>query len=94
MHVWFREWTTHEGPWCTRGRRRRRRRIDVLVHEGRARGDLSEEGDLDGLANLDALALLHKDLARVLAAVLAVERGHAVLLGVVPSLNGWRVAMR
>jgi hypothetical protein len=33
---------------------------------------LSEERDLDWLADLDSLTLLHKDLASVLASVLAV----------------------
>ena len=61
---------------------------DILIHEGRAGGHLAEEGDFHGLADLDALALLHEDLARVLAAVLAVEGGHAVLLGVVALFEG------
>lgn len=61
---------------------------NVLIHEGGTGGDLAEKGDLDGLANLDALALLDEDLARVLAAVLAVERGDAVLLRVVALLEG------
>jgi len=55
----------------------------ILVHERRTRRDLSEKGHFDRLANLDALPFLHKDLACVLAAVLAVERWHAVLLWVV-----------
>lgn len=61
---------------------------DVFVHEGSAGRDLSEERDFDGLADLDALALLHEDLARVLAAVLAVEGGDPVLLWVVALLEG------
>lgn len=56
---------------------------DIFVHERRAGCDLSEEGNLDGLTNLDSLAFLYEDLARVLAAVLAVERWHTVLLGMV-----------
>lgn len=48
---------------------------------------MSEEGDLHGLADLDSLTLLHKDLPRVLASVLSVERRHAVLLGVVTLLE-------
>jgi hypothetical protein len=48
---------------------------------------LSEERDLDWLADLDTLALLHKDLARVLASVLAVERWDAVLFWVVALLE-------
>lgn len=44
---------------------------------------MSEERDLDWLANLDSLTLLHENLARVLAAIFAVERRYTVLLGVV-----------
>ena len=61
---------------------------NVLVHERRARCHLSEERDLDGLSDLDTLALLHKDLARVLAPVLAVQGWYAILLGVVTLLEG------
>lgn len=60
---------------------------DILVHERGARRDLAEEGHLDRLADLDLLALLHEDLARKLAAVLAVERRHAVRLRVVALLE-------
>jgi hypothetical protein len=55
---------------------------DILVHECRTGGNLSEKGDLDGLANLDTLTFLHKYLPSVLAAVFAVERWHTVLFGV------------
>ena len=60
---------------------------DVLVHEGGAGGDLSEERDLDRLADLDSLTLLHEDLACVLASILAIQRRHTVLLGVVTLLE-------
>ena len=60
---------------------------DILVHQRRPRRHLAEEGDLDRLADLDALALLHEDLARVLAAVLAVQARHPVLLRVVALLE-------
>jgi len=56
---------------------------DILIHERRTRRDLSEERDLDWLANLDTLTFLHKNLASVLASVLAVQRGDAVLFWVV-----------
>jgi hypothetical protein len=44
---------------------------------------LSEERDLNWLANLDTLALLHKDLASVLASVFSIEGWDAVLFWVV-----------
>lgn len=49
---------------------------------------MTEEGDFDGFANLDALALLHEDLARVFATIFTVERGDAVLLWVVAFFEG------
>jgi len=49
---------------------------------------LTEERDLDGLACLDTLTLLHKDLASVFASVLSVQAGHTVLLWVVALLEG------
>lgn len=61
---------------------------DIFVHERRAGCDLSEEGDFDGLADLDTLTLLDKDLSGVFAPIFAVERGHTVLLGVVTFLEG------
>lgn len=60
----------------------------ILVHEGSAGCYLTEEADLDGLADLDTLALLHEDLAGVLASVTAIQTGHTVLLRVV-SLLEW-----
>lgn len=60
---------------------------NVLVHECRARRDLSEEADLDRLANLDTFALLHKDLPCVLAPVPTIQTGHPVLFGMVPFLE-------
>jgi hypothetical protein len=59
----------------------------ILVHERRTWSNLSEEGYLDGLTNLDSLAFLHEDLARVLASILAVERWNTVLFGVVALLE-------
>jgi hypothetical protein len=59
----------------------------ILVHERRTGSNLSEKGDLDGLANLDSLAFLHEDLARVLASILAVERWNTVLFGVMALLE-------
>lgn len=59
----------------------------ILVHECSTWSHLSEERDLDGLANLDSLSLLHEDLPCVLASVLAIERGHTILLRVVPLLE-------
>jgi len=61
---------------------------NVLVHERCAGRDLSEEGDLDWLADLDTLALLHEDLAGVLASVFSVKRWDAVLFWVVAFLEG------
>lgn len=61
---------------------------NILVHERGTRRNLSEERDLDGLADLDSLTLLDEDLAGVLAPVLAIERRNAVLLGVVALLEG------
>lgn len=61
---------------------------DILVHERRTRRHLSEEGNLDRLANFDTLTLLHKNLSGVLAPVLAVQRWHTVLLRVVSLLEG------
>jgi len=60
---------------------------DILVHESGTGGDLAEERNLHGFANLHLLALLDKYLAGELAAVLAVERGHAVCLRVVALLE-------
>ena len=59
----------------------------ILVHEGCTRCDLSEERNLDRLADLDSLALLYEDLACVLAPVLSIERRHTVLFGVVTLLE-------
>jgi hypothetical protein len=52
----------------------------VFVHQRGAGRDLSEEGNLDGFANLHTLTLLHKDLASVLASVFAIQAGHTILL--------------
>jgi hypothetical protein len=60
---------------------------NILVHERGTRRDLSEERDLNRLADLDSLALLHEDLSRVLASVLSVERGNTVLLRVMTLLE-------
>jgi hypothetical protein len=60
----------------------------ILIHERSARCDLSEERDLDRLANLDSLPLLNENLARVLAAILTVEGRNAVLFGVVAFFKG------
>ena len=60
---------------------------NVFVHQCCAWRDLPEKRHLDRLANLDFLALLHKDLARVFTPVLAVERGNSVLLGMVTLLE-------
>lgn len=56
---------------------------DVLVHKGRSRRHLSEEADLDRLADLDTFALLHKDLSGVLASIPTIQAGHTVLFRVV-----------
>lgn len=48
---------------------------------------MTEEADLDRLANLDSLSFLHKDLACVLAPVSAVQTGHPVLLRVISLLE-------
>jgi len=61
---------------------------DILVHQCGAWSDLSEEGNLDGLANLHFLALLDEYLACEFAAVLAIEGWHAVCLGMVSFLEG------
>ena len=45
---------------------------DIFIHEGCARSDLSEETDFHRFAILDALALLHEDLAGIFASVFAV----------------------
>lgn len=61
---------------------------NILVHEGGARCDLTEERNLDRLARLDTLTLLNEDLTSVLATILAVQAGNTVLLGVVAFLEG------
>jgi hypothetical protein len=48
---------------------------------------LTEERNLDRLARLDTLALLHKDLTSVLATILAVQARNTVLLGMVAFLE-------
>ena len=55
----------------------------ILAHKCSAGCNLSEERDFNRLADLDSLSLLHKDLACVLAAILAVKRWDSVLFGVV-----------
>lgn len=60
---------------------------NILIHQRRTRRDLPKETDLNRLPNLNPLPLLHKDLARVLAAILAIQGGHTVLLRVVPLLE-------
>lgn len=52
----------------------------IFIHQCCAWGHLSEERDLDWLANLNSLAFLDEDLSRVLAAVLTIKRRHTVLL--------------
>jgi hypothetical protein len=61
---------------------------NIFVHEGSARCDLAEERDLDRLASLDTLTLLHENLTSVLATVLAVQTGHTVLLRMVALFEG------
>lgn len=48
---------------------------------------MPEERDLDWLADLDTLTLLHKDLSSVLAPVLSVQRWHTVLFRVMALLE-------
>jgi hypothetical protein len=60
---------------------------DILVHERRTGRYLSEEGHFNWLSDLDALALLHEDLARVLAPILAIQGWYTILFGVVPLLE-------
>lgn len=48
---------------------------------------MTEEADLDRLADLDSLSLLYEDLACVLATVPAIQTGHPVLLWVVSLLE-------
>lgn len=57
---------------------------NVLVHQCRARRNLSEEADFDGLANLYPLSLLYENLPGILAPILSVQARHAVLLWMVP----------
>jgi hypothetical protein len=45
---------------------------DILVHQCSTRSNLSEKADLVWFANLDTLALLHKDLSSVLATIFSV----------------------
>jgi hypothetical protein len=61
---------------------------NILIHECCARCHLPEKRDLDWLANLDSLALLHENLTSILASVFAVERGYAILFRVVAFLEG------
>lgn len=61
---------------------------DIFVHEGSSRGNLSEERHLVRFSILDFLSLVHKDLSRELASVLAIERRYSVGLGVVALLEG------
>lgn len=56
---------------------------NILIHQRRPWRHLPEKADLDRIADLDPLPLLHEDLPRVLASVFAVQAGHAVLLRVV-----------
>lgn len=51
----------------------------VFVHERRTRRHLTEEADFDGLADLDSLPFLDKNLSCVFASVLSIQAGHAVL---------------
>lgn len=60
---------------------------DILVHERGSRCNLSEEANLDWLADLDALALLYEYLPRVFASVFPVETRNPVLLGMVSFLE-------
>jgi hypothetical protein len=60
----------------------------VLVHQRGAGSNLSEEGNLDRLANFHTLTLLHENLPSVLASVFAVQAGNTVLLGVMAFLEG------
>jgi hypothetical protein len=60
---------------------------DIFVHERGPGSDLSEERNLDWLADLDTLALLHKDLPSVLAPILTIQGGHTVLFWVVTLLE-------
>jgi hypothetical protein len=60
---------------------------NIFVHEGSARCNLTEERNLDRLARLDTLTLLHKDLTSVLATILAVQARNTVLLGMVAFLE-------
>jgi hypothetical protein len=48
---------------------------------------LTEEADLDRLADLDSLSLLYEDLACVLAPVPAIQTRHPVLLWVISLLE-------
>jgi hypothetical protein len=48
---------------------------------------LTEEGNLDRLADFDFLALLHKYLSRELATILSIEGGNPVSFGVVALLE-------
>lgn len=61
---------------------------DIFVHEGSSRSNLSEKGHFVRLPVLDFLSLVHKDLSRELASVLAIERRDSVGLGVVALLEG------
>ena len=61
---------------------------NVLVHERRTWGDLAEKRNLDRLANLDLLALLHKDLPGEFASIFAVEGGNTVSLRMIALLEG------
>lgn len=60
---------------------------NIFVHEGRTGRDLSEEANLDRLANLDPFALLDENLAGVLAAIAAIQTGNPVLLRVIAFLE-------
>lgn len=60
---------------------------NIFVHKCRARCHLSEKRNLDRLADLDTLPLLHENLSSILASVFSVERGHAILFGMVSLLE-------
>ena len=61
---------------------------NILIHKRRPRRNLSKKANLNRLANLNTLPLLHKDLARVLAPILAVQARNTVLLWMVTLLEG------
>lgn len=61
---------------------------NILVHQRCSWCYLSKEGHLDRLSNLYPLALLHEDLAGILAPIFSVKTRYTILFRMVPLFEG------